>query len=858
MIGETIAHYRITAKLGEGGMGEVYRATDTKLRRDVAVKILPEVFARNADRMARFEREARVLASLNHPNIATIHGVEEHALVMELVEGESPKGPMPFDEAWKIAMQIADALEYAHEKGVIHRDLKPANVKVTPEGVVKLLDFGLAKAFSDTPDALGGDPANSPTMTLGATTVGAIMGTAAYMAPEQAKGKRVDKRADIWAWGVMLYELLTGKRLFKGDDTADTLAAVLKEEPDLKRVPTRARKLLARCLEKDPKKRLRDIGEARYLLEIETETQPQNKARRTWLPWVLAIVFALTAGALAFIHFHQALPQKTVQRYSIAPPENSANLHSFVISPDGRFVAIAADVNGKRQLWLRALETLQAQPMPGTDDARFPFWSPDSRYIGFFVPGKLKKIAASGGPPQSICDAPDGWGGSWNRQNIVIFSPSYSAGAIESVSALGGVPSRVLRRKGISAYPVFLPDDLHFLYRVSGVSEENGVYLSSLDGKENRKVLADASNVAYAAGRLLFIRGSTLMAQPFDVGSGQTVGQVLRVAESVSFTVGSYAPITVSETGVLLYVSGGVLGNNQMVWYGRDGKFLGSVGAPGPVGEPAISPDEKSVVFRRSSFSGSDLWLRDLGRGADQRFTTATASNLPPVWSPLGDRIVFGSTRVGGIADLYQKASSGTGADELLIRTGNNKALNQWSRDGQFIIYAELDPKTKRDIWVLPMKNGLPLKPIPFLHSEFDETFGQLSPDSHWMAYTSDETGQREVYVRPFPTGEGETRISIAGGEQPRWSGDGKEMFFVGEDGRMMAVVVKVTPGPKPSFEPEAPQPLFEVHLAQFAAVPLFEYDVTSDGKRFLLATTLAGSAPTLTAVVNWDAGLKK
>jgi serine/threonine protein kinase len=759
-------------------MGEVYRATDTKLGREVALKILPEHFAQDADRMARFEREAKVLASLNHPNIAQIYGVEEHALVMELVEGESPKGPMPFDEAWKIAMQIADALEYAHERGVVHRDLKPANIRVTPEGVVKLLDFGLAKAFSDAPDSARSDPSNSPTITLGGTVAGVVLGTAAYMAPEQAKGKQVDKRADIWSWGVVLYELLTGDRLFKGEDTADTLAKVLTKEPDLGRVAPQVRKLLRRCLEKVPKKLPRDIGEAQYLLEEAS----QGKAPAMWNPWAVpAVAFALAAVILAFIHFRQAPPQKTVQRYSIILSGNATNLQTFAISPDGRLLAIAATTNGKRQLWLRPLDTLQALPIPGTEDAAFPFWSPDSRYIGFFAQEKLKKIAATGGPPQSLCDAPDGNGGSWNRNDVILFSHSNSGMAIQSVSAGGGIPADVTRRTGLPRWPLFLPDGRHFLYLVSGAAsrEQNGVYLSSLDGKENRRVLSEVSSVVYGGGRLLFVRDDTLLAQRFDATSGQTVGEVLPVAESVSIRLGYYHPVTVSETGVLLYESGGVVGNSQMVWYDRRGKLLGAIGAPGPIGEPAISPDEKSVAFRRSRNLevGADLWLLDLARGAEQRFTTEPSYNGGPFWSPKGDRIVYGSIRGGGIGNLNQKVASGAGQDELLLASGNTKLPTQWSWDGRFIVYPEYNPKTKWDIWVLPMK-GAERKSVPFLHSAFNEFLGQLSPDSHWMAYTSDKTGQREVYVVAFPTGEGETRISIAGGEQPRWRGDGKELFL--------------------------------------------------------------------------------
>jgi serine/threonine protein kinase/Tol biopolymer transport system component len=892
-VGTRLGSLEITAVLGKGGMGEVYRARDTKLKRDVAIKILPVEFSRHPERVARFQREAEVLASLNHPNIAAIYDLEEAKnatfLVLELVDGETladriARGPIPIDEALQIAKSIADALEAAHERGVIHRDLKPANVKITSDGKVKVLDFGLAKALENAPATTG--LSSSPTM-LSGTLGGMILGTVAYMSPEQAGGKVADRRSDIWSFGAVLYEMLSGKQAFAGESVSDTLATVMKVDPDWSALPqdtpASIHKLVRRSLTKDHKQRLQAIGDARIVIE-EQLANPQSDAevpRRAeapaWkLPWILAAVGIAAALIVSFLHFREARPQERVQRYSIALPENTTTIHSFAISPDGRYVAIAAAVNGKRQLWLRALDALQAQPMPGTEDATYPFWSPDSRYIGFFAQGRLKKIAASGGPAQSLCDAPNGRGGSWNREDVIVFSPSGTAeGGIQRVSAAGGVPPADVTRAngvGVFRFPVFLPDGRHFLYLVTFLSvEQDGVHLSSLDGKEDRRVLADQSSVVFAAGRLLFIRENTLMAQAFDAASGQTVGEVFPVAESVSFTsVGNYAPVTVSEMGVLLYETGGVgLGsNNQMLWYDRGGKLLEAIGSPGPVREPAIAPDEKSLVFGRSSGSSeglsadlrSGLWLRDLARGVEQRFTTDPERNSAPVWSPQGDRIAFVSNRRGNF-NLYQKAASRTGQDELLLANGNSKGPTQWSRDGRFIVYSELDPKTKWDIWVLPMDDGAEQKPVSFLHSEFSELHGQLSPDSHWMAYTSDESGQREVYVRSFPAAENPKRISIAGGVQPRWRGDGKELFFVAGDGKMMAVTVKATAGPKPTFESGIPQPLFEAHLFLQGVTQVFEeYDVTADGKRFLLNSVggSSESARPLNVVLNWDAGLRK
>jgi serine/threonine protein kinase len=875
--GTKLGPYEIQTMIGQGGMGEVYRARDTKLKREVALKVLPEVFARDPARMIRFQREAEVLASLNHPNIAHIYGVEDCALAMELVEGETLSGPLPIESALNYAKQIAEALEYAHERGVIHRDLKPANVKITPDGVVKLLDFGLAKATEDP--AAPADASDSPTLTLGATSVGVILGTAAYMSPEQASGKIADRRTDVWSFGAVLYEMLSGKQAFASESVSDTLASVLKVDPDWSALPqgTPASifKLLRRCLTRDRKQRLQAIGEARIVIEeqlanprSEAEVANPAEAPTPKLPWILAAAGIAAAFIVSFLYFRSQPVVERTQRYAVALPENTSSIHSFAISPDGRYLAIAATVNRKRQLWLRLLDALQAQPMPDTEDAMFPFWSPDSRQIGFFTQGKLRKIAASGGPAHSLCDVADGRGGSWNRDDVILFSRN--GGHIQRVSGAGGVPADVTGAKGLLRFPVFQPDGRHFLYLISGVPvEQGGVYLSSLDGKENRRILADQSSAVLAGGHLLFIRENTLMAQPFAASNGQIVGEAFPVAERVFFTtVVSYAPVTVSETGVLLYQSGsGVGGNNQMLWYDRGGKVLETIGAPGPVGEPAIGPDEKSIVFRRTAGETADLWLRDLARGVEQRFTTGVDPQrsallyAAPLWSPLGDHIAFSSNRDGGIVNLYKKAANGRGEDEKLIAIGQNILATQWSRDGRFIVFQTQDPKTKLDIWILPTDIGAERKPVPFLRSQFNELLGQLSPDGHWMAYTSDESGQREVYVRQFPSAEGEKRISIAGGEQPRWRGDGRELFFVGGDGKMMSVAVNAMAGLKPTFGVEAPRPLFDSHLAQFAFQnAVFEYDVTSDGKRFLLTAVAGGSLSTLllNVVLNWDAGLKK
>jgi len=875
--GDRLGNYEILAPIGKGGMGEVYRAKDTKLDRDVAIKIVPESFAHDPERIARFEREARVLAALNHPNIAQIYGLEERALVMELVEGPTlaeriAKGALPADEALGIAKQIAEALEAAHEKGITHRDLKPANVKITPAGTVKVLDFGLATAAqSSTAD---GNPSNSPTLTFdyAATRTGMILGTAAYMSPEQAVGKQVDRRGDIWSFGVVLFEMLTGRPLFEGETISHVLADVIKGEIDLSRLPSPTpyaiRDLLKRCLDRDLKNRLQWIGEARIAIdhsakEPETAVATTFVPQRRILPWAWAALATLAALVVSFLHFREAPPPERSLRYTITAPENST-VHSFAVSPDGRYVSIAAAIQGKRLLWLRALDGLQAQPMPGTDDATYPFWSPDSRYIGFFAQGKLKKIAASGGPAQSLCNAPAGNGGSWNHDDVIVFSP-FAGAAIQRVPAVGGVPTDVTKTGSNYLYPLFLPDGRRFLYVVvGGAQEQNGVYMSSLDGSENRRVLADTSRVAFAAGRLLFIRENTLMARPFDAGSGESPGEAFPIAEGVSLSITSYAPISASENGVLLYQSGDSGINNQIVWFDRAGKLVGTVGAPGSIAGLSLSPDEKMMAFSNRTPPTADIWLRDLARGTNTRFTFDASGNFEPFWSPKGDRIVFSSNR-SRTQDLYQKSASGSVQDELLFSTPYPKVPDQWSRDGRFIVYSELDPKTKWDLWVLPVgQGGSPSgpgsrQPIPFLQTAFNEFHGQLSPDSRWMAYASDQTGQREVYVRPFPVSDGLWRISTAGGDQPRWRSDGKELFFAGADGKMMAVAVKTVAEPKRSFETGAPMLLFESHIVEAGPFFSFQYDVTADGNRFLVTTAALGSfSPSLTVVVNWTAGLKK
>jgi Tol biopolymer transport system component len=869
--------YEILGPIGAGGMGEVYRARDTKLDREVAIKVLPPALAEDPERLARFEREAKVLASLNHPNIAQIYGIEDRALVMELVPGESLKGPLPLDTALNYAKQIADALEAAHEKNIIHRDLKPANIMVTPAGVVKVLDFGLA-AVSQSSDP--SNPANSPTLTISPTRAGMILGTAGYMSPEQARGKPVDKRADIWAFGVVFFEMLTGQRLFEGETVSDTLAAVLKTEPDLNRVPVKVRRLLRSCLEKDPKKRLRDIGDAWGLLEgPSASTAP---ARSWWWP-AIATVCLLIAAALAFVHFREKPPVAELSRFQIPMP---ANLHfpgptaAAEVSPDGRKLAFpAAGADGKPHMWIRSFDSLDARLLPGTELANFPapfLWSSDSRFIAFLSSDyKLKKVDISGGPAQTLCDAADVWGGSWSPDGTILYGGFQ--GAVMRVSAAGGTPTALTgldraRAERGHLSPKLLPDGRHFLYfRASNTPGNSGIYVGSIGAKPSEQstkplLLNELLPEYYVpspgsgTGHLLFYRDGTVLAQPFNPTKLELSGDPVPIAEAVGSADGS-GFFSASTNGVLTYVEGnGGAGNTQLTWFNQEGKNLGTIGEPGIFSSSALSPDGKQVAVGRLDLQqsrNSNLWLLDLTRGgAATRFTFDASRDVYPVFSPDSSRIVFTSLREGP-ANLYQKLTSGAKNEEPLLKSAENKLPFSWSGDGRFLLYTVQTAKGKGDIWVLPM-DGSKKEPLPFQVTDFNETAAQFSPDGRWIAYESDESGRVEVYVREFSLGSdgkpeptGKYQISSGGGGVPQWREDGKELFYISADRRTMMSADITT---KPAFQSLPGKMLFQVPAA-LGAPPA----VSGDGKRFLVAMPVAQSgAQQFTIVQNWQASLKK
>ena len=663
--GAQLGPYRLESVLGRGGMGEVWKARDTRLDRMVAVKVSKQQFAE------RFEREARAVAALNHPNIATLHDVGPNYLVMEYVEGESPKGPLPVEEALKIARQIADALEAAHRKGIVHRDLKPANIKVKPDGTVKVLDFGLAKLTRE-----GAEPEDSPTFTMAATQAGMILGTAAYMAPEQASGKSVDKRADIWAFGVVLYEMLTGERLFQGDDVAAILASVVKDEPDWSRLPPNVRRLLQSCLQKDPNKRLRDIGDAWHLLDDAGPVSIPSPAKRRWL-WpgvaaLFAVAFAVALALVSLLYFRQQPAVVQPVQFQIPPPEKATVPAGapFAVSPDGRHLAFAASSEGKMNLWIRSLDSLEARPLPGGEMSATPppmFWSPDSRYIVFQDEDKLKKIDIAGGPTQTLCDVTAFIvSGSWNRDNVIILGNSFgggNGGGLMRVSATGGMCSPLTkldasRGEGFHSFPTFLPDGRHFVYNRNPGPGAGGIYVGSLDAKPGeqsmRQLVSTPEGAAYvppsgsSPGRLLFMRGGTLVAQAFDDRRLELVGDAIPVAEQLGVFL-NYAFFSVSANGVLVYRSGASQTVTQLTWLDREGKRLGTVGEPGVYSEVTVSPDGTRAAVARGDF---DLWLTDLARGVSTRFTFGPGHAQNAVWSPDGTRIIFASDRDGGVFNL--------------------------------------------------------------------------------------------------------------------------------------------------------------------------------------------------------------
>jgi serine/threonine-protein kinase len=892
VIGTTIAHYTITEKLGEGGMGEVYRARDTKLNRDVALKILPQVFAQDAQRMARFEREAQVLASLNHPHVAQIHGLEEtdgtKALVLELVEGETlreriARGPIPVDEALKIALQIAEGLEAAHEKGIIHRDLKPANIKITPEGQVKILDFGLAKSLEgETPAS---DLSNSPTLNHEATQAGVILGTASYMSPEQARGKPVDKRTDIWAFGCVLYEMLTGRKAFAGEDASDTLASILKSEPDWTALPEASltcylRTLLNRCLEKDLKRRFRDVGDvAVWIEEVELESPRLGVAPLGYrVSGSVALLFSAVVGAMFGASVFWGLsdsPAQTddsVMQFEMEPVGETALGRGFpgppiAVSPDGRFAAFEIGSGSQTSISIRSMDDLEVRPVTGSEGGKGPFFSPDGQWLGFFIEKSIKKVSTQGGGPRSVCDdcLENARGASWSSNDTIVYAPSLDSG-IWQVSVDGGIPSPLTevdfeRQESGHRWPQLLPEAnvLIFTIGAEGDSANSEIAVQSLDTGES-KVLVEGATYGriISTGHLIYFSEGTMLAVPFDLDRLELRGSPVRLLEGISQNPSSGAPrCDFSSGSVLLYLaqeSGKALDDVELTWWDRDGNSVPLPLPPNSYLFPALSPDGASVAFSIAS-SRSDVWVYEFSNGSLSQFTFV-GSNGGPVWSPSGDHLAFYSTR-SGPWNLFWKEANFSGAAEHLISSNRSQRPTSFHPSGSWLAFTDVDPITNNgNISLLDLERTTAK---PFLDSPSFEGGAMFSPDGKWVAYTSNESGQYEVYVRPFPGSGGQQRISIEGGQQPTWSPDGRELFFLRNDQKTLMGSKLDSNGE--SLSPRRPERLLILDRYSSVAPPeRSNYLVSLDGQGFLVSQDYDPERirTPIRVILNWQATLER
>jgi Tol biopolymer transport system component len=869
MIGSNVSHYKVTSKLGEGGMGEVWRAEDTKLGRDVALKMLPDGFAQDPERLARFEREARVLASLSHPNIAGIHGLEEvegkRFLVMELVDGQTlaeriQQGPMPVEEAVRIAKQIAEAVEAAHEKGVVHRDLKPANVNITPDGTVKVLDFGLAKALIGDP--MSGDKIDqalslSPTLTQAMTGLGVLLGTAGYMSPEQARGKPVDRRADIWSFGCILYEMLTGQRLFTGETATDVIGAVVHKEPDLDelsaKVPARIRRLLDRCLQKDVNRRLQSIGDARIALQEwmenpEEEAVESATAGPRWLPWAVAAAAGLVGLALGGFFLGSSAPAPPpTQRFVVelgAEPPFTGRGAAVVPSPDGRYLAYATEVDGGGALYLRPIDRLESLQVANGQSREWPhnaFFSPDSQWLGYFTVAELKKVPVTGGSSITLAKTEMPRGGSWSADGRIVFAAE-SSGGLSIVPAAGGdvLPlTTVADEAGFEShrYPQWLPGDRAVLFTVV---EGTGDHLEIVDVESGeRTVLHEGGFYGryVPTGHVLFVDGDAVFAMPFDAKRLERTGSPMPVLEGVaSFPAGGQAQYHVSETGLLVYRPGSDdLDPFPIAWADRSGRTEPLWDSEGIYGTPRLSPDGKRLAVSVQRGDDWDVWVYDIARDVATRLTFEAGYDADPVWSPDGRWVAFTSERDGGQFATYRTRSDGTGEAERLIDPGKLEfpAPLSWDPDGSRLLVTTPGSNGSDDLWFLPTNGEGEAE--AFLASPFEEGDAHFSPDGQWIAYRSDETGDSEIYVRSTQ-GPGKWQISDGGGWQPLWSGDGTTLFYRSREG-LNAVEVEVEGD---EFRAGRPDFLFGEIFGGPSGVRLpgyifFDYDVSADGERFVV-----------------------
>ncbi len=873
--GTRLDSYELLVQIGAGGMGEVYKAHDTNLGRDVAIKVLPEAFAHDSERLARFQREAKMLAALNHSNIATIHGLEQsngtHFLIMELVSGETlaelikREGAVPIEEALKIALQIAEALEAAHEKAIIHRDLKPANVKVMPDGKVKVLDFGLAKAF--TGDAADSNPSQSPTLSAVATMQGVLLGTAAYMSPEQARSKAVDKRTDIWAFGCVLYEMLTGKQAFDGEDVTEILAAVVKTDPDWQvlpaTTPAKIRDLLRRCLQKDKALRLRDAGDAHIEIQealiAPTAAAPDVVTNQLpgWRLPVLAVLAALVVAALSgFLGWNlKHASSKPVSRTVINLPTGdqlaAQDFPAIAISPDGTQLAYVVIHGGTRQIFLRALDSLEAKPLAGTEGANTPFFSPDGQSLGFFAEGKLKKLSASGGAALTLANAAVPSGATWASDGSIVFAPNTTS-VLQRISDVGGTPQELtaLDKGDISyAWPEFIPDNKAVLFAARGSNPR--IVVQSLTSGERRNLFSGGSSPRYAStGHLIFALGGNLMAAPFDGRRLQATGAAVPVVEGIlqSGWFGGFQ-YAMSGTGSLAYLPGGSLASERLVWVNRNGTEQALAAPAHAYIYPRISPDGRQVVVSIAEEENQE-WLYDLSRDTLSRLTFGGNLNYNSAWTPDGKRIAFMSNREGP-QNIFWQLGDSSGGLERLTTSEYTQVPRSFSPDGQLLAFVEITPTTGYDIWVLRLSDR---KAEPFLRTPFNESVPEFSPDGHWLAYISDESGRFEVYMQPYPGPGSKYQVSTDGGTEPVWNPNGKELFYRSGE-KMMAVEITA----KPTFSVGKPKMLFQgPYLPTPITFPY--YDVSPDGQRFLMIkpTEQTSSLTQIIVVQNWFEELKR
>jgi len=866
--GFRLGPYEILAPIGAGGMGEVYKARDTRLDRSVAIKVLSSSVSEDPKLKLRFEREARAISNLSHPNICALHDVGHQQdidfLVMEYLEGETlanriAKGPLPLDQVLQYGIQIADALDKAHRQKIIHRDLKPQNIMITKSGV-KLLDFGLAKwSVSKT----AGSESEFPTREHSITVEGRIVGTLQYMAPEQLEGKEVDERVDIFAFGATLYEMITGQRLFGGTSQASLIASILSTDPKpLTTSPPLLDYIIRKCLAKNPEDRWQCAHDLSTQLKwiANSSSEPviaiQKEKRTRWyerLAWIAAVV---SLALLAFFYASKRPPEISPIGMSVSPPENTLFDSTISVSPDGRRLAfVATNTSGKNQIWIRNLDSLNDHVLSGTDGAGYPFWSPDGDWLGFFADGKLKKITISGEQPEALCDAPNPRGGTWGKNDVILFSVSAGAG-IYRISSKGSTATAVTsptQSETSYRFPSFLPDSQHFMfYAINNNITGSGVYVGSLNSKETHRLVIADSSAVYINGHLIYERAGTVWGQSFDPDHLKITGEAFPISEKPWYDA-LITGLSAFSAGndVLAFRSGGVQ-KTSFVWFDRTGKELEEVAIPGVYFEPSLAPDEKHISLSAMYFQNisSDVYTLDLLRGTFTRFTFEPEAELTSLWSPDGKYIVYSSFPAGGI---YKKLANGTATPELLLKLSIFGIPEDWSLDGRYVSFSKLDFKTfTSDVWILPMDGSR--KPFPYLETKYFENDSQIAPNGKWLAYTCDESGRSEVYVQSFPSPGNKVQISTTGGVCPKWRRDGKELFYVSPDKKIMSVTIN----DGPNLEPGVPQALFQTQIASNIE-SRNHYVVTADGQRFLINTQLkeVATAP-INVVVNWSATLKK